>query len=265
EPPPPPKGGKIIAVLGSKGGTGSSTLAVNFAVALREETKERVALIDANFEFGDISVLMNLPNSRTIVDLTGEKTEIDHDLVDGTMASHASGVKVLLAPARPELAELITLDHLKRIMELISDSFDYIVVDLCKSVHESTIFFLDQADQILLVSTSDIPAVKNARLFFELTDALGYPPEKTLFILNKEDGRSAISAKDIAASVKHPVSLLLPKDERATTLAINRGVPLITSHRTLPLAQAYLNLVRMTIQRLHAAKAPAAPAKAASP
>jgi pilus assembly protein CpaE len=249
-PPPPPIGAKIIAVFGSKGGAGTSTLAVNLAVALREETKERVALVDANFEFGDIGVFLNLPNSRTIAEMTGEKTEIDEDLLDGTMASHTSGVKVLLAPPRPELAELIKTDHLKRIMDLLSNAFDYIVIDLWKSFHEATILFLDLADQIVLVSTSDISAIKNAKLFFELTDALGYPSEKTFFVLNKEDGRSGITAKDIQASIKHPVGITLPKDERTSILALNRGVPFVLSQRKLPLAQAYYTMARLLVERL---------------
>lgn len=264
-PPPLPTGGKVIAVFGSKGGAGSSTFAVNLAIALREETKERVALVDANFEFGDIGVFLNLPSSRTIADMAGEKTEIDEDLLDGTMASHTSGIKVLLAPARPEMAELIKVEHLKRIMDLLPNSFDYIVVDLWKSFQETTILFLDIADQIVLISTSDIPAVKNAKLFFELTEALNYPPEKTFFVLNREDGRSGITAKDIQASIKHQVGMALPKDDRTSTLALNRGVPFVLSQRNVPLSQAYYILARTLVQRLAAVRqAAATPAKAAS-
>ena len=168
-PPPAPRRGKVIAVLGSKGGCGASTLAVNLAVALRDETKARVALLDANLEFGDVGVLLNLPNNRTIADLVSGKAEIDEEVLDGTMAGHSSTVKVLLAPSRPELAELVKPEHLKRIMELLDKSYDFIVIDLWKSFQEATIFFLDHADLILLVSTADIPAIKNARLFFELT------------------------------------------------------------------------------------------------
>jgi len=263
--PPPPSGGRIIAIFGTKGGAGSTTLAVNLALALREETKERVALLDANFEFGDIGVFLNLPNSRTIGDMAGEKTEIDGDLLDGTMASHTSGVKILLAPPRPEMAELIKTDHLKEIMDLLAHSYDYIVVDLWKSFQETTVFFLDAADQIVLISTSDIPAIKNAKLFFELTDALNYRPEKTFFILNREDGRSGISPKDIQASIKHSVGLTLPKDDRATTLALNRGVPFVLSQRNTPLAQAYYQLARTLVQRLAASRqAAGAPAGAQS-
>ncbi len=263
-PPPPPKGAKIIAVFGTKGGAGSSTVAVNLSVALRDETKARVALIDANLEFGDVGVFLNLPNSRTMAEMADEKTEIDEDLLVGTLASHASGIKVLLAPSRPEMAELVKVDHLKKIIELMSKSFDYIVVDLWKSYHETTLLFLDAADQIILVSTSDIPAIKNAKLFFELTEALQYPPSKTIFVLNKEDGRSGIRPKDIEASIKHPVSNLLPKDDRTTTLAINRGVPFVIAQRNVALSQAYYLLARTTVQRLAAEKAPAALAPAVS-
>src|SRR5574341_155292 len=186
-PPQPAKGGKVIVVLGTKGGSGASTVAVNLAIALREETKEQVALIDANFEFGDVGVLLNLPSNRTIADLTGPNIEVDEEVLDGVMAGHASGLKVLLAPLRPEMAELITPELLKATLASLRGMFDYILIDLWKSFQESMIHLLDAADQILLVATSELPAVKNAKLFFELADALGYKQKKMLFILNKED------------------------------------------------------------------------------
>lgn len=259
-PPQPPTGGKVIVVFGTKGGVGSSTLAVNLAVALKDQTKGKVALVDANFEFGDVGVLLNLPNGRTIAEMVGDKTEIDEDLLDGTLASHSSGIKVLLAPPRPEMAELVKTDQLKRIFELLNKSFDYIVVDLWKSFQEATVYFLDLAHLIILVSTTDIPAIKNARLFFELTEALNYPPEKTLFVLNRDDGRSGISAKDIESSIKHPVSVILPKDERSTTLAVNRGVPFVTAQRNTPLAQAIFKLANGAARRVSPAPESAAAA-----
>ncbi len=262
-PPPPPRAGKIIAVLGSKGGSGASTVAVNLAVALREESKARVALVDANLEFGDVGVLLNLPSNRTIADLASGKAEIDEEVLDGTMAGHSSAVKVLLAPSRPELAELVKPEHLKRILELLDKSYDFVVIDLWKSFQETTVYFLDHADLILLISTADIPAIKNTKLFFELTEQLGYPPDKTIFILNKDDGRTGISAKDIEASIKHPISLLLPKDERATAIAMNRGAPLVTIQRNLPLSQKIRDLARLILRRAAAEKQAAAPDKAA--
>lgn len=242
------KTAKIIGVLGTKGGVGSSTIAVNLAVALREETKERVALVDANLEFGDIGVLLNLPTNRTIADLGGANTDIDEELLNGIMTSHASGVQVLLAPARPEMAELVTAEVLKKSLAVMKQMFDYIVIDLWKSFQESIIFLLDTADRILLISTSDIPAIKNARLFFELADALGYPQEKTIFILNKEDGRSGVNVKDIQASIKHPIRGVIGKDEKTTTFALNHGTPFVFAQRALPISQSLFGLARVFIQ-----------------
>ena len=261
-PPPPPRGCKIICVLGSKGGCGATTVAVNLAIALRDESKARIALLDGNLEFGDIGVLLNLPANRTIADLASGQALIDEEVLDGTMASHSSAVKVLLAPARPELAELVKPEHLDRIMELLDKSYDFIIVDLWKSFQETTVFFLDRADLILLVSTADIPAIKNAKLFFELAEQLGYPVDKTLFILNKDDGKGGISVKDIEASIKHPISLQLPKDERSTTLAMNRGTPFVAVQRNLALSQVICNLARLIVRRAAVEKDPGAAERA---
>ena len=256
--PAKPKGGKIIAVFGTKGGCGSTTIAANLALAIREETKERVLLVDANFEFGDIGVLMNLPGSRTIADLVGENISLDQDLFDGTLASHSSGVKVLLAPPRPEMAELITSENLKHMVEMMTAHFDYIVIDLWKSFQrEVTVLLMDAADQIVLVATTEIPAIKNAKLFFELVDALGYPPEKTYFVLNKEDGRSGVTAKDIQASIKHLVSAVLPRDDRTTTIALQRGTPFVMNQRNLALSQAFFMMAKaMRLQTANKETAP---------
>ena len=155
------------------------------------------------------------------------------------------------------MAELVKLDHLKRILELLDKSYDFILIDLWKSFQESTVFFLDHADVILLIATGEIPSIKNAKLFFELTEQLGYPPDKMLFVLNKDDGRSGISAKDIEASIKHPIALTLPKDERTTMLAINRGTPFVMLQRNLPLSQKIHELARLLIRRAQPEKEPA--------
>lgn len=262
-PTQPSKGGKVIVVLGTKGGSGASTIAVNLAIALREETKGQVALIDANFEFGDIGVLLNLTGNRTIADLTGPNIEVDEEMLNGVMSTHTSGLKVLLAPLRPEMAELITPELLKVTLERLRGIFDYILIDLGKSFQESMIHLLDAADQILLVATSELPAVKNAKLFFELAEALGYPPEKMLFLLNKEDGRSGISVKDIQASIRHPIRAVLARDERSTTYAINRGTPFIMTHRNSVLSQSIIALARALQRSVETAAASATKARAA--
>lgn len=245
---PPPKGATIIVVLGTKGGAGASTIALNLALALQEESKEKIGLVDANLEFGDLGVMLNLPTNRTIADLAGSDVDIDEELLNGVMATHTSGVRVLLAPARPEMAELITPEVLKKGMGVMKRMFDYIVIDLWKSFQESMIYLLDAADHILLVSTSDIPAIKNAKLFFELADQLGYPSDKTTFVLNKEDGRSGVNVKDIQASIKHSIRAVIGKDEKTALFSLNHGTPFVTTQRALPISQSITSLARFFVQ-----------------
>lgn len=245
---PPPKGAMIIAVLGTKGGAGASTIALNLAMAIQEESRQRVGLIDANFEFGDIGVMLNLPTSRTAADLAGSDVDIDEELLDGVMAKHTSGIRVLLAPPRPEMAELVTPVILKKALAVMQHMFDYVVIDLWKSFQESMIYLLDSADQVVLVSTSDIPSIKNAKLFFELADQLGYPNDKTVFVLNKEDGKSGVSVKDIQSSIKHSVRAVISKDERTALFALNRGTPFVTTQRALPISQSIAGLARIFVQ-----------------
>jgi pilus assembly protein CpaE len=111
------------------------------------------------------------------------------------------------------------------------------------------IFLLDTADKILLVSTSEIPAIKNAKLFFELADQLGYPSDKTIFIMNKEDGKSGVNIKDIQANIKHTVRAIIGRDEKTTLFALNHGTPFVTSQRSLPISQSITGLARVFIQQ----------------
>src|SRR5919199_1499689 len=243
--PPKPKGAKIIAIYSPKGGTGVSTIAVNLAVALREETKKRVAIMDASFQFGDVGVLLNLPTTRSVADVVGARNEADEDLLNGVMATHSSGVKVLLAPPRPEMAELVTLDHVRSILAVLQKMFDYVIVDTSKAINDHLLAILDLAEQIVLVSTTDIAALKSAKLFFEVTDALEYPPAKTTLILSKDDGRGGISASDIEGNIKHAVAGSILRDDKAAAAALNRGIPFVITQRGSQASRSIFALARL--------------------
>ncbi len=242
--PPKPQGCKIIAVFSPKGGAGATTIAVNLAVALREETRGRVAIVDGSFQFGDVGVMLNLPTNRSIADIIDSKQAPDEDLLNGVMATHSSGIKALLAPPRPEMAELVTPDHVRSVLAVLQKMFDYVIVDTAKVLNDSQMAILDTAEQIVLISTADISALKNTKLFFEVTDALEYPSSKNILILNKYDGHSGITSKDIEGNIKHAVSGVIPKDDRTVNVALNRGVPFIITQRGLPISLAMISLAR---------------------
>jgi pilus assembly protein CpaE len=223
----PGKNGNVIVVFGPKGGIGTTMLAVNLAVGLHQRSDaNKVIVVDASLQFGDVGVFLNLSPNRNITDLCATADDLDPDSLDTSALAHASGIRALLAPPRPEMADLVGPDHLKRIFEELRKLYDYIVVDTATIINDTILTALDLADRIILVATPDIPAIKNARLFFEITDALNYLPNKIMLVINKVDRRSGITAQMIEDNIKHQVVGQIPLDEVLVLNSINRGVPL---------------------------------------
>jgi pilus assembly protein CpaE len=249
--PPPSDGkqGKVFAIFSAKGGTGRSTLAANLAIALREETKGRSALIDCSLLFGNLDVLMNIQAKNTISDLCAGEGGADPDILSDMMATHPTGVKVLLAPASPEFAELVKPSDIRTIMGALKNNYDCTVVDTYTSLDERTLDILDVADHILLLVTPDIPTIKNTRLFFEVSEKLGYPEDKILLILNKADPRgSGISPQDIQASIKHNIFAAIERDDRTTTQAVQTGQPFVVNQKNTAISVAVYRLAKSLLQ-----------------
>jgi len=239
----PGKTGNVIVVFGPKGGIGTTMLAVNLAVGLHQRSDaNKVIVVDASLQFGDVGVFLNLSPNRNISDLCATIEDLDPDSIDTAALAHASGIKALLAPPRPEMADLVGPDHLKRILEELRKQYDYIVVDTATIINDTILTALDLADRIILVATPDIPAIKNARLFFEITDALNYLPNKIMLVINKVDRRSGITAQMIEDNIKHQVVGQIPLDEVLVLNSINRGVPLMVDQRSKPIGQALQQL-----------------------
>ncbi len=241
--------GKVVAVYSPKGGVGTTLIAVNLAVAL-QKPERRVALIDASLPFGDIGVFLNLQGPRSIADLA-RLEEIDPEAFTLSLVSHVSGLKVLLAPPRPELAEYVTAEAMKRILNMARTLFDIVVMDTTTQPTDTTLLILDEADQIVLVVTPDVPTIKNARLFFDVITQLNYPPQKTLMILNKMDRRFGITAEMVEQALKHPVGAQIPWDEITVLNSINKGAPLV-AQRSKPIVQAILQLAGRVEEALFA-------------
>jgi len=258
----PGKNGSVIVVFGPKGGIGTTMLAVNLAVGLHQRSDaNKVIVVDASLQFGDVGVFLNLSPNRNISDLCATVEDLDPDSIDTAALAHASGIRALLAPPRPEMADLVGPDHLKRILEELRKQYDYVVVDTATIINDTILTALDLADRIVLVATPDIPAIKNARLFFEITDALNYLPNKIMLVINKVDRRSGITAQMIEDNIKHQVVGQIPLDEVLVLNSINRGVPLMVDQRSKPIGQALQQLAeRVALEFRRQADAVAFPA-----
>jgi pilus assembly protein CpaE len=249
----PQEKGKIVTVFSAKGGVGCSTIAVNVAIALQQNAASKVALVDTSLQFGDIGVLLNLYASRTIADLVTHVDELDNELINDIFIAHSSGVKALLAPPRPEVADTVTPAIVVDVLDRLRNMFDIIIVDTSSMLDDLVLSVLDISDKIIVVTTPEIPAIKNAKLLFEVTEALEYERERIMFILNKVDKRINIRAEDIEANIKYKLEAQLPLDERSVTTAVNQGVPYVLGDKNSLLTQATVALSTHLLKSLNPA------------
>ncbi len=246
----PQAAGKIVTIFSAKGGVGCSTIAVNLAIALQQSAASKVAVVDTSLQFGDIGVLLNLYASRTIADLASLADELDDELINDIFLSHSSGVKALLAPPRPEVADTVTPGLVGDVLDRLRTMFDIILVDTGSVLDDVVLNVLDISDKIIVVTTPEIPAIKNAKLFFEVTEALEYERERIMFILNKVDKRINIRAEDIEANIKYKIEGQLPFDERTVTTSVNQGIPYVLGNKTSLLSQATIALSKHLLKSL---------------
>ncbi|MFW6068377.1 MAG: response regulator [Chloroflexota bacterium] len=245
--PAPPQEAKIVSVYSPKGGSGCSTIAVNMAVALADQG-HRTLLIDGSFQFGDVAIMLDLKPSTSIADLMDRMVEIDADLVSSVLVRHQSGLRVLMAPPRPEMADLVSEEKIKTLIELLREQFEYIVIDNSSSLNDVALAMLDLSDRIFLVTQQSLPTLKNVSRFFDLAVTLDYERSKVLLIVNRESDKLGISVKDIGDTLKRPVIATIPVDEDAVSRAADQGRPLVTSKaRRRPIGVALAHLAELTV------------------
>ena len=247
----PSTDGKIITIFSAKGGVGCSTIAVNLAIALQQNSAGKVLVVDTSLQFGDVGVLLNLYASRTIADLAAHVDELDDELINDVLIPHSSGIKVLLAPPSPEVADTVTPQLIIDVLGRLRTSFDIVIVDTSSILDDVVLNVLDVSDKIIVVTTPEIPAIKDAKHFFEVTEALGYDRSRVMLILNKSDKRINIRAEDIANNIKYQVEGQLPLDERSVTTAVNQGVPYVLGDKNSLLTQSTIALSQHVVEALN--------------
>jgi len=234
--------GKIIMVYSPKGGCGCTTLAVNLALALHND-ETRAMLVDANMQFGDVAVFMNEQGKNTILDLTPRAEELDPDIVEEVMIRHAaSGLHILAGPTRPENAEKVTAAQFTKVLQYLRQLYAYVVIDTCSYLNDITLSVLDVSDVIVLVTTQDIPSIKDGRLFLDLMMTLGIPLDKVAFVMNRYDKRIAITPEKVAENLKQQLVAVIPLDERVVIPSVNRGVPFVLDNKAQPAARGVFAL-----------------------
>jgi pilus assembly protein CpaE len=256
-PPSQREEGRVVTLFSPKGGVGRTTLAVNLAVAAASELGKRVAVVDASFQFGDVGVLLNLnPKNKSLGDLLPELSAGELESLDSTLIDHTTGIRVLLAPPSPEVAELITTEHIRQVLGRLRETHDLVIVDSWPWFHDTTLGILDLSDSILGVLTLEITNIKNIRLFLEVTEQLGYSDKKIKLVLNRADSAYGIRVEDVENSIGRKIDHTVVSDGRTVVYALNRGVPFVWSNRQTQVSQDVINVAREVCGEAVVAAAP---------
>ncbi len=241
--------GKIIVVYSPKGGTGTTTIATNLAIALKNE-ENRVALVDGNLQFGDVAVFLNEQGKNTILDLAPRVDELDPDVIDGVMVEHnASHIQVLAAP-RPENAEQVSGEQFGKLLGFMKKMYDYTIVDTPSYLTDVVLASIEVADGIVLVTTQEIPAIKNINLFLNLADLLKISRSQIFFIMNKYDKRIAITPEKVGESLRQEIIASVPYEDRIIATSVNRGTPFMIDNRASILGKSVLQISDLIKTRL---------------
>jgi pilus assembly protein CpaE len=236
--------GRILAFYGAKGGVGTTTIAINAAIALHRELGRKVCLVDGNLQFGDHRVFLDLGLDRkSIVDVVTAPA-IDGDLIKSTLVKHDSGIDLLLAPPSPETAELVRPEHLPEIAEILATMYDYVLIDIDKRLDDINLGVFEAASMVFVVMTADLSCLKNVRLILETMNHLGYPAAKTQLVLNRSNAFTGINVKNAEGALKRPIDHQVVNEYRGAISALNTGAPFMFGKADSALGGSVLQFAR---------------------
>ena len=242
--------GRVMTIFAPKGGAGSTTVTTNLAVALHSE-ETPVVVVDGRLQFGDLSFFFNEQTKNNLSDLSIRADELDVEFVEDVLLKHQdTGVKILAAPPRPEQADNVTGDQFAKLIRFLKGMFYYVLIDTSSSLDDITLAAIDESDLIALVTTQDIPSIKNIRLFLDLFLALGYSAQKTFLVMNKYDKRRSVQPERVGELVKNEVVAVMPFDDRLVVPAMDRGVPFIIENKTHPVSKGIYDLAAAAKERI---------------
>lgn len=236
----------IITVFSAKGGCGKTTVSTNLGAALADHGRREVCIVDLDLAFGDVAIAMQLFPTHTIGDAVQLEDTLDPSAVASLLTQHSPGLRVLSAPVEPGLAENIPVTLVTRLLTIMSEMFDYVIIDTPPAFTDQVLAAFDMSDLAVLLATLDIPALKNLKLSLETLELLNYPKEKIRLILNRADSKVGLDAGEVEKTLRAPISALVPSS-RAVPAATNRGVAIVTDQPTHPVSLALIGFAEQHI------------------
>jgi pilus assembly protein CpaE len=233
----------MVCVLGPKGGTGKTLTACNLAVSLAT-SGHRVALVDLDLQFGDIGLALGLAPQQTIYDLAKSGGSVDAEKVESFLVPHSSGLRVLMAPTRPDQAGGITVEFLRDVYAALRSGHDFVVVDTPPGFTPEVIASIDSSSHVCMVGMLDSLSLKNTKLGLETLELMGYDPDRILLLLNRADTRVGIAHDEVITITGRKPDVLVPSD-REVPCSVNEAVPLVLAKRRSEAARAFESLAHL--------------------
>jgi len=250
--------GEIITVFSAKGGTGKTTIAVNLACALAQDGAKSVCLVDLDLAFGDVAISLQLDPARTIIDGLAMAGRLDATGVKSLLTPHSPGLSVLVAPVSPGDAERVPPALVSELLTVLRTMVDYVVVDTPSQFSEHVLNAMDASQHHVLLTTPEVPALKNLRLTLDMLDLLSYPREIRSVVFNRSDTKVGLTAEDVERVVRAPIAAHVPSS-RAVPVSINKGTPLVIANPGHSVGQAIVRFARATVLAKSGAKRLATP------
>jgi pilus assembly protein CpaE len=223
--------GKVVVVLGSKGGVGRTFIATNLAICLQRALQREVVLVDADLMRGDVAVLLNLPVHRSWTDLARLAGPLDGELIYEFVTRHVSQVGVVLAPAQLEDAERIGAERVQEVLTELRRRADFVIVDTRGGYDDVTLACADVASTLIWILTLEMTAIKETKRFLELVERLGFQQKRIMFVLNQQRSGSGLTVEEVEASLRLSIPIRISSDPQAVIASINEGTPLAWQHR----------------------------------
>ena len=246
--------GKMVSVFSSKGGCGTTFVATNLAAS----AAPRTVLVDLNLQAGDLPLFLGVEPKYSIADMVENRSQLDESLMASFVTPYSSHLSLLAAPRQADSADEIEPQHVFTVLQRLREVYEYVVIDPQHTFDSITLAALDQSDEIVLVLTVDIPALRSTQRALEIFDRLGYPRKKIRIVVNRWSKQIDLDLREVEKFLGEPVIGFIPSDYQVAVSSINLGQPLVLSQPNSKIAQE----IRGISERIAVGVAPIAESQA---
>lgn len=239
--------GHLLTVFSPKGGAGKTTFAVNVGVMLAARGYSTL-ILDLDLAFGDVPISLGLRPEHNFEEIVSMGERLDAAALKRLVTVHESGLHVLAPPTDPGVHERVTIPILRRLMQVALNEYQYVIADTAPSLDERSITIMEHSDSVFLLTTLDIPSLKNLKIAIETFKLVNFPMDRLKVVMNRADSKVGLDAREVEKTLGVPVVAYIPSS-RVVPAATNRGVPIVTDQPKAPVSQAFGRFVSSEITK----------------